>query len=61
MNVRLVPMITLGDWRQQLRAVVWSAASAVGRRTAQFEHTVLVTDDGVDILTHDAGGRPGWE
>jgi methionyl aminopeptidase len=29
----------------------WTAVTADGSRTAQFEHTVLVTDDGVDVLT----------
>jgi methionyl aminopeptidase len=33
----------------------WTAVTADGKRTAQFEHTVLVTDDGVDVLT----GGPG--
>jgi lysyl-tRNA synthetase class 2 len=37
------------------------ADPAAGRRTAQFAHTVLVTDAGVDVLPHDAGGRPGWQ
>ena len=29
----------------------WTAVTADGRRTAQFEHTLLVTDDGVEVLT----------
>jgi len=29
----------------------WTAVTIDGRRTAQFEHTVLVTDDGVEVLT----------
>ena len=29
----------------------WTAVTADGSRTAQFEHTVLVTDTGVDVLT----------
>jgi methionyl aminopeptidase len=33
----------------------WTAVTADGKRTAQFEHTVLVTDTGVDVLT----GGPG--
>ena len=33
----------------------WTAVTADGKRTAQFEHTVLVTDDGVEVLT----GGPG--
>ncbi|WP_419841826.1 type I methionyl aminopeptidase [Candidatus Poriferisodalis sp.] len=29
----------------------WTAPTADGSRTAQFEHTVLVTDDGAELLT----------
>jgi methionyl aminopeptidase len=29
----------------------WTAVTADGSRAAQYEHTVLVTDDGVDVLT----------
>ena len=29
----------------------WTAISADGSRSAQFEHTVLITEDGVEILT----------
>jgi methionyl aminopeptidase len=33
----------------------WTAVTADGKRTAQFEHTVLVTDTGVEVLTAGAG------
>jgi methionyl aminopeptidase len=29
----------------------WTVVTLDGRRSAQFEHTVLVTDSGVEILT----------
>ena len=29
----------------------WTAVTADGSRAAQFEHTVLITDNGVEILT----------
>lgn len=29
----------------------WTAVTADGSRTAQYEHTLLVTDDGVEVLT----------
>jgi methionyl aminopeptidase len=29
----------------------WTVATADGRRSAQFEHTVVVTRDGVEVLT----------
>jgi methionyl aminopeptidase len=51
MTFTIEPMITLGTWREKMWDNGWTAVTADGRRTAQFEHTVLVTDDGVDVLT----------
>ncbi|HVA73002.1 MAG TPA: type I methionyl aminopeptidase [Acidimicrobiales bacterium] len=45
------PMITLGTWREKMWDNGWTAVTADGRRTAQFEHTILVTEDGYEILT----------
>jgi methionyl aminopeptidase len=45
------PMITVGTWREKMWNNGWTAVTADGRRTAQFEHTILVTDDGAVILT----------
>ena len=45
------PMITIGTWREKMWSNGWTAVTADGRRTAQFEHTILVTDDGAVILT----------
>jgi methionyl aminopeptidase len=54
MTFTVEPMITLGTWREKMWDNGWTAVTADGRRTAQFEHTLLVTDDGVDVLTPDA-------
>ncbi len=55
MTFTIEPMITLGTWQHKMWDDDWTAVTADGKRTAQFEHTVLVTDDGVDVLT----GGPG--
>ncbi|MGE0307947.1 MAG: type I methionyl aminopeptidase [Acidimicrobiia bacterium] len=57
MTFTIEPMITLGNPRHVVWDDGWTAATADGKRTAQFEHTVLVTDDGVEVLTL---GEPGW-
>ena len=49
------PMITLGDWRHRMWDDGWTAVTADGRRTAQFEHTILVTDDGFEVPTGGEG------
>lgn len=45
------PMLTLGgvDWEQWDDG--WTVLTADGSMTAQFEHTIVVTEDGADILT----------
>lgn len=45
------PMITLGgiDWEQWDDE--WTVVTADRSRTAQFEHTIVVTEDGAEILT----------
>jgi len=45
------PMITMGDWHHRMWDDDWTAVTADLSRTAQFEHTVLVTEDGADVLT----------
>jgi methionyl aminopeptidase len=60
MTFTIEPMITLGSWRERLWDDGWTAVTVDGRRTAQFEHTLLVTDNGADILTVRADGLAGW-
>jgi methionyl aminopeptidase len=51
MTFTIEPMITLGteDWR--MWDDNWTVVTADGSRTAQFEHTLVVTDTGAEILT----------
>ena len=51
MTFTIEPMITLGAWQHQMWADDWTAVTVDRRRTAQFEHTLLVNDDGAEILT----------
>ena len=52
MTFTIEPMITLGSWQHKMVFDDdWTAVTADGKRTAQFEHTILVTDDGCDVLT----------
>lgn len=51
MTFTIEPMITVGSWQHRLWDDGWTAVTVDLKRTAQFEHTVLVTDDGVEILT----------
>jgi methionyl aminopeptidase len=51
MTFTIEPMITMGAFQHELWPDKWTAVTVDRRRTAQFEHTLLVTDDGVEILT----------
>ena len=45
------PMINEGTWEAVMLDDGWTAITKDGRLSAQFEHTIAVTKDGVDILT----------
>jgi methionyl aminopeptidase len=51
MTFTIEPMITLGTTAYDLWADGWTATTKDRKWTAQFEHTVLVTEDGHEILT----------
>jgi len=45
------PMINIGKWQHKVWDDKWTAVTADGQRSAQFEHTVLATKNGPEILT----------
>jgi methionyl aminopeptidase len=45
------PMIDEGTWEAIVLEDGWTAITKDGKLSAQFEHTIAVTKDGVDILT----------
>jgi methionyl aminopeptidase len=51
MTFTVEPMLTLGTIEYDIWPDGWTVVTKDGRRTAQFEHTVLVTGDGYEILT----------
>ena len=51
MTFTIEPMITIGAWQHEIWDDDWTAVTVDKRRTAQFEHTLLVHDDGAEILT----------
>ncbi|MGH9114776.1 MAG: type I methionyl aminopeptidase [Acidimicrobiales bacterium] len=54
MAFTIEPMVTMGTWREKMWDNGWTAVTADGRRTAQFEHTLVVTDGGAEVLTAEA-------
>jgi methionyl aminopeptidase len=51
MTFTIEPMLTLGVISYDVWPDGWTAVTKDRKRTAQFEHTVLVTEDGHEILT----------
>jgi methionyl aminopeptidase len=57
MTFTIEPMITIGSPALYVWDDDWTAVTVSGQRCAQFEHTLLVTADGVEMLTLPATGQ----
>jgi len=51
MTFTIEPMINLGHWQTQILADRWTAVTLDGSLSAQWEHTLLATEQGVEVLT----------
>jgi methionyl aminopeptidase len=51
MTFTIEPMVNVGGYEVEVLEDDWTAVTRDGSLSAQFEHTVLVTADGVEILT----------
>jgi methionyl aminopeptidase len=51
MTFTIEPMLTLGTYQHEMWDDGWTAVTRDRRWTAQFEHTIVVTVDGAEILT----------
>ena len=57
MTFTIEPMINEGSWELgRIWSDGWTAPTKDGSRSAQFEHSLLVTGDGVEVLTRSATG-----
>lgn len=51
MTFTIEPILCLGYPSYRICADDWTAVTKDDSRAAQFEHTILITTDGVEILT----------
>ena len=51
MTIAIEPMATLGTYKVQIDPDGWTIRTQDGSLSAHFEHTVLITDTGAEILT----------
>ena len=59
MTFTIEPMITLGTYDYDIWDDTWTVVTKDRRWTAQFEHTLVVTDSGAEILTLPTGTDEG--
>ena len=51
MTLALEPMLNIGDWHTRLGDDQWTVLTADGGLSAHFEHTIVITDSGAEVLT----------
>jgi methionyl aminopeptidase len=51
MVLTIEPMLTVGTYETHTLPDKWTVVTNDGKRAAQFEHTVAITDSDLEILT----------
>lgn len=55
------PMINAGGFKDYTWKDDWTSSTTDGQRSAQFEHTLLITETGVEILSARLESSPPLE
>ncbi|MGJ3204143.1 type I methionyl aminopeptidase [Geobacillus thermoleovorans] len=58
MALCIEPMVNAGSRHVKTLADDWTVVTADGKRCAHFEHTIVITEDGCEILTHCGNESP---
>ena len=56
MVLAIEPMVTLGNYKIRILDDDWTTVTVDGSASAHYEHTIVITEDGYDILTKEEGG-----
>jgi methionyl aminopeptidase len=51
MTLALEPMVNAGTWQTRVLADGWTVVTTDGRWSAHFEHTIVITTNGPEVLT----------
>lgn len=51
MTIAIEPMLNIGTWDTRVLDDGWTVVTADGKRSAHFEDTIAVTDNGPEVLT----------
>jgi methionyl aminopeptidase len=52
MCIAIEPMLNIGDWHTRILDDQWTVVTADGKLSAHFEHTIVITENGPEILTN---------
>lgn len=52
MTLAIEPMINMGTWKTKVLADGWTVVTADGKISAHYEHNIVVTEEGAEILTN---------
>lgn len=51
MTIAVEPMVNVGTWRVKTLSNDWTVVTIDGKRSAHYENTIAITENGVEILT----------
>jgi methionyl aminopeptidase len=51
MTLAIEPMVNAGTYEVKTKKNGWTVVTADGKPSAHFEHTVAITENGVEVLT----------
>jgi methionyl aminopeptidase len=51
MTIAIEPMVSVGDWHVKVLDDGWTAVTADGGLSAHYEHSIVITENGPEILT----------
>ena len=51
MAIAIEPMVNIGTWKTKVLEDHWTVVTEDGSLSAHFEHTILLTEDGAEVLT----------
>ena len=55
MVLAIEPMVNAGTWEVETLEDDWTAVTLDGRLSSHWEHTILVTEEGPEMLTRPPG------
>ncbi len=55
MTLAIEPMVTLGNYKVKILEDNWTTVTIDGSDSAHYEHTIVITENGYEILTKEEG------